>query len=170
MSRKNNYQKNMKKTLLIITCVLASFSITISSCSKEETKTTTAADPRDEAVGTYECKVSSFVLINNQLTPIDSSSTIFKIEKDANSSSIQIKELTGKLITTGSKIGVGSNGFTFDIEPQQINDTLAIEGYNYFSIGSTKYHGGYITTSKSLSFGYKISGKNIYVLTDGIKK
>ena len=152
-------------------CLLASFSITIVSCSKEETKTATTADPRDQAVGNYNFKTVSNVLVNGVITPVDSSTGSLKVEKDAANSTILIKESTGQLVTTGSKIGVGSNGFTFDIEPQTI-DSIALEGYNYFIIGSTKYHGAFISGLNTLSFAYKVtnSANGVIIVTTCTKK
>ena len=152
-------------------CLLASFSITIVSCSKEETKTATTADPRDQALGNYTCKMVANVLVNGVITPVDSSTGSLKVEKDAANSTILIKESTGQLVTTGSKIGVGSNGFTFDIEPQTI-DSIALEGYNYFIIGSTKYHGAFISGLNTLSFAYKVtnSANGVIIVTTCTKK
>lgn len=132
----------------------------LTSCSKEETKTTTTTDPRDQAIGNYDYKIVSGVLVNNVLTPLDSSTGSLKVEKETTTSNIAIKELSGKLFTVGSKISVGSNGFTFDVEPQTV-DTIAIEGYNYFTIGSTKYHGAFISGVNTLSFAYKITNSPI---------
>jgi hypothetical protein len=161
----------MKKTLLIMACIAASLSLTTVSCSKEETKTATTADPRDQAVGNYNFKTVSNVLVNGVITPVDSSTGSLKVEKDAANSTILIKESNGQLITTGSKIGVGSNGFTFDIEPQKI-DTIELEGFNYFIIGTTKYHGAFISGLNTLSFAYKItnSANGLLIVTTCTKK
>jgi hypothetical protein len=157
----------MKKTILAILTV---GTIMFTACSKEETKVT-PTDVRDQAVGNYNSKIVSNYLVSGELIPIDSSTEILKVEKGTSSSTILIKESNGKLITTGSKIGAASNGFTFDIDTQTI-DSITLEGYNYFTLGSTKYHGGFISGINNLAFAYKatISGIPVIIVVECTKQ
>ncbi len=157
----------MKKTILAILTV---GTIMFTACSKEETKIT-PTDVRDQAVGNYNSKIVFNTIVNGELIPIDSSTGILKVEKGTSSSTILIKESNGKLITNGSKIASASNGFTFDIDPQTV-DTITLEGYNYFTLGSTKYHGGFLSGVNTLTFAYKtkISGLDIVAVINCSKQ
>jgi hypothetical protein len=157
----------MKKTILAILTV---GTIMFTACSKEET-TVTPTDVRDQAVGNYNSKTVFNYLVSGELIPFDSSTATLKLEKGTSSTTILIKETNGKLITTGSKIAAASNGFTFDIDPQTV-DTITLEGYNYFILGSTKYHGGFISGSKKLTFAYKtlLAGSDYIIITECTKQ
>ena len=157
----------MKKTILAILTV---GTIMFTACSKEETKVT-PTDVRDQAVGNYNYKLVNYLLVSGELIPNDSSTGILKVEKGTSTSTILIKESNGKLITTGSKISAASNGFTFDIDPQTV-DSVTFEGYNYFTLGSTKYHGGFISGINNLAFAYKstISGMSLVLVAECTKQ
>ncbi len=157
----------MKKTILAILTV---GTIMFTACSKEET-TVTPTDVRDQAIGNYNTKTVTNFLLSGELVPLDSSTGTLKVEKGTSSSTILIKESNGKLITTGTKIGAASNGFTFDIDPQTV-DTITFEGYNCFTLGSTKYHGGFISGVNTLTFAFKtkISGLDVVFVTNCSKQ
>jgi hypothetical protein len=153
----------MKKTLLIMACVLATISFTLSSCSKEETKTpvVTPTDVRDQAVGTYTYALQANALNSDvSITAVGSKSTgVFTVEKGAITGTILIKE-AGDLFANGNKVTGADNGFVFDLEPQ-VQDSISLTGFDYFLLGGgVKYNGGFIKATNTLSFAYKYMNTN----------
>ncbi len=169
---KKTITNTMKKSLLIIACIIATLSFTLSSCSKDETKTpAVATDVRDQAVGTYTYVLQANSLNSDgSITAVgDKSTGAFTVEKGTITSTILIKE-AGDLFATGSKITSASNGLAFDVNDQTLQDTLSLTGFNYFLLGGgVKYSGGFYTATNTLSIAYKVtntkSGQVVVVLT-----
>ncbi len=144
-------------------CIMASFSITIVSCSKEETKTpvVTPTDVRDQAVGTYTYTLQGNTLNSDgSITALGGKSTgAFTVEKGTITGTIVILE-AGDVVATGSKITSANNGFAFDVD-SQVQDSISLTGFDYFLLGgAVKYSGAYYSASNTLSFAYKYTNSN----------
>lgn len=129
------------------------------SCSEDE-----VADVRDQALGTYTYTSKGYYLNGSTLVYIaDTDGGSFTVEKSTtNSDNVLIKEGGDTII--GEKIEEASNGFGFDVD-DFTDDGSVFTGYDGFELSGTKYHGGYIASTKKFTFYYKYTEDGVvYVI------
>jgi hypothetical protein len=138
------------KTKFIVFALLA---FVLFNCSDDDED----KDIRDQAVGTYNYKTKSYYIENGQLVYTGSEYDVTgTVIVSKTSSGFEVKE-GGDVLYAGEKVAEASNGFTFDVKTQTVNDpdlgSITFEGYDGYSLNSVKYNGAYITNDKKLT-GY----------------
>ncbi|MFA6778778.1 MAG: hypothetical protein WCU80_03210 [Paludibacteraceae bacterium] len=112
----------------------------------------------DAAVGSYDNVNVGMFLLNaaGNLEPYTGELEIDKTKADVSKEGNNVRisfEKGGSLL--GTKVGKASNGFTFDIESQNL-DGLTLKGYNAASLGNVKYNGVYLSDSKTFTVGSQV--------------
>jgi len=161
----------MKKiNLFFIVTILAFVAIT-TSCKKDEEQ---PIDVRDQAVGNYDGTVYLYLPTS---TSVEDTSWAepFSVKKNSDNSSSIDFIIEGKAQLKGTKIAEASNGFSFDIEEQTIEEdgiSYNIKGINFVELGGTKYHGAYDSNDKDIAaaFTISISGIDMIMVYYGKKK
>ncbi len=154
--------KNLKLVLLVF-----AFATVLFSCKKSET----AVDPRDEMVGTYSEKTTMITKLTQAVpaiagatdeTDVDNSGAVtLTVTKNPNDSKGLIFKETDTDNTTYtynvSSVAGASNGATFNIASQTVTltdgSTGTWQGTYSYDLAGLKFDGGYISATKTLSFG-----------------
>lgn len=144
------------KRLFYLSALAIATLIGFASCEEEE-----EVDIRDQAIGTYDIKISQYYSIDSKLYTMES---IFKnlgeelADLSFTATATLTKDGDGLKMTTNEsdpeswtlvKIGEASNGFTFDIENWtiEIDDAgtkVTFSNYNGYKLGDVSYNGAYI--------------------------
>ena len=149
----------MKRSLLFAMGALLGSALLFTSCGKDDEKTEDP-DVRDVAVGNYTGTTTFYWATDEGMEADEETfgkpnSVNGSVEKDAEQLSAIRLAFDGDVFY-GNKIAAASNGFTFDIEPQTVED-VKITGYNVAKLGTAEYNGMFLSDDKTLTFGMKIS-------------
>ena len=141
------------------------------SCDKEKSEDPKPEDVREQAVGNYKGEFEVLDLSDPTVSYPKIAVSLTVQKNTSNTSSIDIKSEEGDVIK-GIKIAKASNGFTFDIESQEVNvdgdpEKETIKGENFFELAGTKYHGFYKSKTKEFFFAYSTK-MNIDLDKDGV--
>jgi hypothetical protein len=146
------------KTLKFLLPLLA---VIVVSCSSDDP----TPDVREQAMGTYNYTMKFYYLNGTALNVLpgisDEVGTFIATKTELG---FEVKE-GGDLVYRGTKVASATNGFSFDIESQTVDidgDTYTITGYDGVSLSSsggssTKYNGGYFTSTKKLDAYFKFN-------------
>lgn len=157
----------MKKTFLFAMGALLGGALLFTSCGKDDKEDDPKPEPevevdiRDAAIGNYSGTTTYYWatdegMIEDEETFGKPNSITGSVEKDSEQSNAIRLAFDGDVFY-GNKIAEASNGFTFDIETQTIED-VKVTGYNVASLGTAEYNGLFLSEdSKTLTFGIKIS-------------
>lgn len=157
----------MKRISILALIVTGLTMATISSCSKDESSTTTTTDARDLSVGTY---IGTFTSVIAGQT--NSDSTMFVLSKSDNNT-LNILE-DGINIKTGSVIASGTN-FKASIPAQSLKiiDETDSSEFNLDIVGNGTDHVTFESSSKKFTYSFKVVGgqlDGLVLTTTGVKK
>ncbi len=166
----------MKNSKTIIVALFALLTFTTFSCKEDDKDDPKPVDVREQAVGKYKGTWETLLLADFETEIFDEQNITFKVSKNKdNNASIDIT-FEGNVIK-GVKVAEASNGFSFDIETQTIEDIdedgekEEVEGEEFFELGGTKYHGMFNSKTKEFMFGLSsmlfidLDGDNVPELT-----
>lgn len=147
----------MKTISSILFLTIMSVIVLTSACDKEDE---TPVDVREQAVGSYNGTMEILALDDYNVEYSEENISFTVAKNSGNSTSIDIS-VEGDVVK-GVKVAEASNGFTFDVENQNIDldddgDNETIEGVDFFELGGTKYHGMYDSGKNELSFAMSSS-------------
>lgn len=149
------------KTHVKLLLLISVMPFLLASCGGDDDPT-----PAEQIAGTYDYEVEYFILDGDDLVELGyeiSGTAIASKEGD----SFVVKE-GGETVFEANTIESASNGFTFNIDSQDVEidgQEVTVEGYDGVSLGNGEYHGMYETDGKELTAF--LMAENVIIEIDG---
>ncbi|MBO7496037.1 MAG: hypothetical protein J6T98_05750 [Salinivirgaceae bacterium] len=147
----------------LFAALMATVLVGFSSCSKNEDDEFVG----EQAVGTYEAKMTYFIEENKQLTNagIEEETCVATVTLDGENLQINLDGDIVKII----KIKETSNGFIFDVEDFMVEEdgaSFTLTGYKGYQLEDEKtgYHGAYLSEKNKLEFYFELPKDQLYEL------